>query len=114
MLRQMWRSLLGRHFPVLPRRVGSGRRPAGPRLRPTIEGLENRLMPSTYTVTDLGDNGVGSGRQGDLRYCIDTANANDKASNRIVFQPGLTGTITLVQGELDITKSLAIAGPGAD
>jgi hypothetical protein len=79
-----------------------------------LEGLENRLMPSTYTVTDLGDNGVGSGRQGDLRYCINAANTDDKASDRIVFQPGLTGTITLSQGELDITKSLQIDGPGAD
>jgi hypothetical protein len=63
---------------------------------------------------DLGDTGRGSGLQGDLRYAIQTANDNTDLSNHIVFQPGLTGTITLVQGTLVISKALAIAGPGVD
>lgn len=114
MMRYVWRWALGRPSAVVSTPLGSGRRPARARFRPTIEGLECRLMPSTYTVTNLGDAGIGSGRQGDLRYCINAANADDKARDRILFQPGLTGTITLVQGELDITKSLEIDGPGAD
>ncbi len=100
------------------RPIGSPRRRANIRaahpFRPGLEVLEQRALLSTFTVVDLGDDGSGSGRQGDLRYCIDAANADDKANDRIVFQPGLAGTITLVQGELDITKSLEIDGPGAD
>jgi hypothetical protein len=61
----------------------------------------------------LGDGGVGSGLQGDLRYCVNTANANADLSNHIVFQPGLTGTIHLQLGRLMVTKNLAIDGPGA-
>jgi hypothetical protein len=64
-------------------------------------------------VTNLGDLGVGSGLEGDLRYAINNANANSEPSNRIEFAPGLSGTITLVQGALTITKSVDIAGPGA-
>lgn len=83
-------------------------------VRPALEPLERRSLLSTFTVVDLGDAGQGFGHQGDLRYCINAANANGKASNRILFQPGLTGTITLTQGQLNITKSLEIDGPGAD
>jgi hypothetical protein len=76
--------------------------------------LEERSLLSTFTVIDRGDAGSGSGLQGDLRYCIDTANSNADLSNRIVFQPGLAGTITLTQGKLVVTKPLEIDGPGAD
>jgi hypothetical protein len=72
------------------------------------------VVPSTFTVVDLGDAGSGSGLMGDLRYAINTANSNADLSNRIEFQPGLTGTITLTQGKLVVTKSLEISGPGAD
>jgi hypothetical protein len=79
-----------------------------------LELFEDRLLPSTFTVIDLGDAGSGSGLQGDLRYCIATANGNADPSNRIVFQPGLTGTISLTQGVLTVTKALEIDGPGQD
>ena len=82
--------------------------------RPRLEPLEDRFLPSVFTVIDLGDAGSGSGLQGDLRYAIDTANGNADLSNRIVFQPGLAGTITLTQGKLVVTKPLEIDGPGAD
>ena len=79
-----------------------------------LESLEDRSLPSTFTVTDLGDAGLGSGLQGDLRYAIATANANLDLSNHIIFEPGLTGTIILNRGPLAITKNLEIDGPGQE
>lgn len=79
--------------------------------RPRLESYEDRLLPSTFTVIDLGDAGRGSGLQGDLRYAINTANTNADLSNHIVFQPGLTGTVTLVQGTLMVSKALELSGP---
>ena len=101
----------------VPRKFSGGRRrrpKAGRRVRLSIESFEHRVLLSTFVVVDLGDTGAGAGLAGDLRYCINSANANSDLSNRIVFQPGLTGTIRLTQGELMITKSLAIDGPGAE
>jgi hypothetical protein len=42
-----------------------------------------------------------------------TANRNADPSNRITFRSGPTGTITLTQGKLVVSKSLEIDGPGA-
>ena len=47
-----------------------------------------------------------------MRYAINKANINPDLSNRILFQPGLAGTLTLRQGELTINKSVTIEGPG--
>jgi hypothetical protein len=69
--------------------------------------LEDRCVPSanTLTVTNLYDNGPGS-----LRYEIAQATSKD---NTIVFDKKLDGgTITLTSGELVISKSLTIKGPG--
>jgi hypothetical protein len=84
------------------------------RLMPRLESLEDRSLPSTFTVINLDDAGQGSGLEGDLRYAINTANANAEPSNSIQFQPGLTGTIVLTQRALAITKDLEITGPGQD
>jgi hypothetical protein len=83
-------------------------------VRPLLEIFEDRLLPSTFTVIDLGDKGAGSGLEGDLRYAVNTANDNSDLSNRIVFDPALSGTITLTQGELVIAKAVEIAGPGME
>ena len=89
------------------------RLPAWALSRPKIEALEERALLSTFLVTSLGDQGIGEAFQGDLRYAINMADFNPDPSNRITFQPGLTGTITLSLGVLPITKDLEIDGPGA-
>jgi hypothetical protein len=73
---------------------------------PRLEMLEDRTVLSTWTVTSPGDSGDGS-----LRAVIAAAQSGDQ----IVFDPSLhSQTITLTSGELAITKSLDIEGPGAD
>jgi hypothetical protein len=85
------------------RTPGSPRQRATSRLR--LEALEDRWLPSTLTVLNNFDNGAGS-----LRAEITAAQSGD----RIVFDKSLKGqTITLTSGELAITQSLTIDGPGA-
>ena len=61
---------------------------------------------ATFTVTNLNDTGAGS-----LRDAIGQANGTAGA-DVVTFQAGLTGTITLTTGQLDITDSVDIQGPG--
>ena len=67
----------------------------------------------TFTVTNADDSGSFSGLSGDLRYCINQANAQGaQAVSEIQFSPGFTGTITLGSGFV-IDTNLTIIGPGA-
>src|SRR5579859_1629028 len=74
---------------------------------PCLMLLEDRTLPSTFTVLNLADHGSGS-----LRDAIVAANQNPGA-DVIQFQAGLTGTIALTSGPLSITDSVSIVGPGA-
>ena len=58
-------------------------------------------------VTNLNDAGPGS-----LRQAILDANATVGLPDTIIFQAGLTGTITLAS-QLPITDGVTITGPGA-
>ncbi|HEV8580793.1 MAG TPA: choice-of-anchor Q domain-containing protein [Thermoanaerobaculia bacterium] len=62
---------------------------------------------ATFNVTNLNDSGAGS-----LRQAIEDANGAAGA-DVITFQAGLTGTITLTTGQLEITDSVDVQGPGA-
>jgi hypothetical protein len=87
----------------------SGRKQFGQsRFVPNLEALGDRIVPSTFHVTTLADGVAGS-----LRDAVAQANAHAGADT-IVFESGLTGTIALTGGELDITDDLTINGLGAD
>ncbi|MGH2951337.1 MAG: hypothetical protein ACRDKX_04760, partial [Solirubrobacterales bacterium] len=69
---------------------------------------------ATYTVTNLYDPGSGycDAYGCTLREAIDDANANPYY-DRIEFASGLSGSINLYDGDIEITDhSLTIAGPG--
>ena len=78
----------------------------------------NPAALTTFTVNSLGDAGIGSGDSGDLRYCINLANADDGA-NQIVFDPTVFSTpqtITLSGKELELKDTggtQTITGPAA-
>jgi hypothetical protein len=61
---------------------------------------------ATFTVLNTNDSGAGS-----LRQAVADADALAGADT-VVFQAGLTGTITLASS-ISVTDDLAIAGPGA-
>ena len=86
---------------------GSSRRLKRP-CRPSLEVLEDRAVPATFTVTNLNDAGLGS-----LRQAIADSNGTTVENDVIVFQAGLTGTITLTTGQLPVVRSVTINGPGA-
>lgn len=62
---------------------------------------------ATFTVSNLNDSGAGS-----LRQAVLDANAAAGADT-ITFQAGLTGTITLISGQLAVNDSVDIQGPGS-
>src|SRR5262245_59715428 len=68
-----------------------------------------------FTVTSLADDGGGAGTT--LREALISAQANNNPAtiDTIVFQSGLTGTITLNGTQLPtVDEPLTIQGPGAD
>src|SRR5262249_50463676 len=101
------RAVRGKAAPDAPPRHGA-KRPRPPRIVPRLEALEDRTVPSTLTVTNNLDTGVAG--DGSLRGEIAAAQSGDT----LIFAPGLAGqTIRLTNGELAITRSLDIEGPGA-
>ncbi|NUQ52995.1 MAG: hypothetical protein HUU19_09910 [Phycisphaerales bacterium] len=73
-----------------------------------FEGLESRQLLAGFTVTNTRDAGAGS-----LRQAVLDANAAAGA-DVIEFSSGLAGTIALSSGELNVSDSLSINGPGAN
>src|SRR5205823_6086558 len=70
-------------------------------------GINPLAVNPSFVVTNSFDNG---GRS--LRNAI--AAANPSANGVITFSQNVTGTIVLTKGELVITNTMAIIGPGAN
>ena len=78
------------------------------RRRLIVEQLEDRRLLATFTVVNTDDSGAGSFRQA-------IVDANTSLGNdTIQFDSGVNGTITLTSGELAITDSLDVQGPGSN
>ncbi|MFO0845220.1 MAG: hypothetical protein U0797_23035 [Gemmataceae bacterium] len=89
----------GPHPTRLPRKAGAARL--------GVEPLEDRTVPSTFTVRTLADSGADS-----LRQAVLLANTNP-GPDTIRFAAAARGTVALTSGELSITGDLRIDGPGA-
>src|SRR5262245_4172433 len=81
-------------------------RKAPARCQPSLEALEDRLVPTTFTVSRLADDTLA----GSLRWAITQANAVPGDDN-INFT--VTGTVQLTGALPDLKSNLAIQGPGA-
>ncbi len=80
------------------------------RRRLSMQRLEDRTVPNTYTVTSAGDSLID---MNDFRSAIENANKNVGADT-IVFDSSFNNpplTITLTSGELAISGSLTVVGP---
>jgi hypothetical protein len=95
----------------LPRRTTGPRqtrrnldRKPNPRLRPRLEALEDRRLPSTLTVTSAADD---INQRGTLRYDV----AHAQSGDTILITPALQGApIVLTHGELLLTQDVTIEG----
>jgi hypothetical protein len=94
------------------KRFGKRAAPPVTTISPRLEALEDRTLPTTYTVLNLADGGAGS-----LRDAVAQANAHPGADT-IQFAPRLHGTIALsntaASGPLNITDDLTLQGPGGN
>ncbi|AKS41982.1 choice-of-anchor D domain-containing protein [Wenzhouxiangella marina] len=79
-----------------------------------------QLSAATITVDSLDDPGFveectlrSAIEAVNTQSAVDSCDAGDGINDQIVFQPGLTGTITLSNGELLISSNVTIAGPGS-
>ena len=76
--------------------------------------------PLTFVVTTTGETAAADANCAagscTLRQAVNAANANDPGAgnhNTITFAAGVTGTITRTNGPLELSRDVAIAGPGA-
>jgi hypothetical protein len=84
-----------------------------PRFRPCVEALEERyLLSGNYLVNSSADTNTGTGNTGTLRYCI--SQADNSGGGTVTFSSSLSGgTVSLTQGQLNISANMTITGLGA-
>ncbi|WP_257386266.1 choice-of-anchor Q domain-containing protein [Tahibacter caeni] len=93
-------------FMTITRRASGARRVCA-RLLSTAALLPAVANAATFTVTTTADGGAGS-----LRDALDQANRTAGADT-VAFTAGLTGTVVLTSGAIDIFDAVTISGPGA-
>lgn len=76
-------------------------------------GLTGALAASAQAA-DITVSSIESEGAGTLRDAIDTANETPSTTDRIIFQPGLSGTIALDANLPSISGPLDVVGPGRD
>jgi len=106
MLRFEWSKAVKRPSRVVLRARRRGPRSPWTRFVPRLDPMENRTLLSSFTVTSDADNN--NPKEPTLRAGIASG------ADTIVFALPSHDTIKLTLGELKITKSLNIKGPGAD
>ncbi len=107
-------------FPPPPRRLTNVHRPRQ-RVRLELERLEDRLVPAALalTINALTDTGAGilfpgtNAGSGDLRFCLNEAEAKGNAGSTIATQTGLNGTINLTKSLPVIAQNTTILGSGS-
>jgi hypothetical protein len=77
-----------------------------------LGAVEMQLSSFSLVVSTLADKYDDTSAGTSLREAIALADT-ESTPQTITFAPGLTGTITLTLGELKITNSMTIDGPGA-
>jgi hypothetical protein len=82
--------------------------------RLSLEQLEDRRLLAVFTVRNLNDAPVASSGDapGTLRQAVFDANSQP-GPDEILFADGLAGTILLTEGQLELTESATLTGPGA-
>jgi fibronectin-binding autotransporter adhesin len=80
-------------------------RPAALSARPAVEALEDRLVPSTFLVTNSSDNSL----PGSLRYAIGQANQPGNAGSVVSITAQVNGPIILSHGELSVSADMTIS-----
>jgi hypothetical protein len=75
-----------------------------------FEGAVSATLPTELLVTNLTD--IADGNYLDLSLREAILLIDQVADTTIEFAPGLTGTITLTGGQLDLSDDIAIEGPG--
>jgi hypothetical protein len=99
-------------------RAANFARPLALRARLRLQSLEERTVPTVYTVNTTTDTASGTGTSGSLRYVIGLANGNAGADSivfdSLVFASAATITLNSTLGQLAVTDSLTITGPGSN
>jgi parallel beta-helix repeat protein len=74
-------------------------------------GIFTVSLPQTFTVTNVNDTGAGS-----LRDAITQSNSTPGTADTIIFGPlfNTQQTISLTSGQLSVTDSVTVTGPGAN
>ena len=123
MKRSDWLGGLRTTLGIAPHRRGLRvKRRVPARRRANFELLEDRRLLTTLTVNTLSETKLAGDGLVTLREAILAANSNTatdlgqtgSGADTIVFAPGLSGTITLLAGEMAITEALTITGLGQD